>query len=232
MPTNSKDLFFAAPLLLTVLIGVQLLVGATGRFWDTAQDLSYISAGTRLKYFVVVTAIIWLVSFLLFARTGGNNYPVPRVISGGAAGPNPEPAPLPQYKIHGHVNDFAGILNSEMRSELNQIGDELERKRKTQIAFVTVTWLNSVPLDDLASQLTKSWGSGGKNNDREILVLISLQERRSLIRVSPGLSWDLSPAEADRLGQEMAPMMEKGNYGEALVYTAGRIQQALQNEWK
>jgi uncharacterized membrane protein YgcG len=141
-----------------------------------------------------------------------------------------QPASLPRYKIHGHVNDFAGILNSEIRSELNRIGDELERQRKTQIAFVTVTWLNSVPLDDLASQLTKSWGVGGKNNDREILVLISLQERGCLIRVSPGLSWDLSPAEADRLGQEMAPMMEKGNFGDALVYAAKRIQQELQNK--
>ena len=99
-----------------------------------------------------------------------------------------------------------------------------------QIAFVTVTWLDNVPVDDLASQLTKSWGIGGKNKDREILVLISLQERRSLISVSPGLSWDFSTAEADRLGQEMVPMMEKGNYAGALVYTAKRIQQELQNE--
>lgn len=230
MLRNSNDLFFAAPLLLTVLIGVQLLVGATGRFWDTAQDLSYLSAGTRLKYFVVFTATIWSASFLLFARTGGNSYPVPRVISGGAAGPNPEPVPLLQYKVRGHVNDFAGILSSGVRSELNRTADELERKSKTQIAFVTVTWLDSIPLDDLASQLAKSWGVGGKNNDREILVLISLQERRSLISVSPDLSWDLPHAEADRLGQEMAPMVKKGNYGDALVYTAKKIQQELQNK--
>jgi hypothetical protein len=167
-------------------------------------------------------------SFPSYAQAG-NSYAT-RVISPGIAGPNPEPPPLPQYKVRGHVNDFAGILNSEMRSELNGIGDELERKRKTQIVFVTVTWLDNVPLDDLASQLTKSWGVGGKNNDREILVLISLQESRSLIRASPDLSWDLSPAEADRLGQEMVPMMEKGNYGDALIYTAKRIQQELQNE--
>lgn len=229
MPTNSKDLVveFFVPILATLLIGVQLLVGATGKFWDTAQDLSYMSARTRLKNFVVVTAFIWSVSFLLLARKGGNDYAVPRVISGSAAGPNPEPAPLPQYKVHGHVNDFAGILNSKARSELNRIGDELERKRKTQIAFVTVTSLNTVPIDELASQLTKSWGVGGNNN--EILVLISVQERRCRISVSPRLSWDLSYAEADRLGQEMAPMMEKGNYGDALVYTATRIQQELQN---
>ncbi len=219
---------FSVPILLTLLVGVQMLVGATGKFWDTAEDLSYLSAGTRFKYFVIATAVIWSVSLLMLAREGGNEYAAPRVIRSGAAGPNPEPAPPPQYRVHGHVNDFAGILTSQARSELNQIGNELERKRKAQIAFVTVPSLNDVPIDEVASQLTNNWGVGRKDSDRGILVLISFQERRYRITVSPGLSWDLPHAEADRLGQEMAPMLEKGNYEDALLHVATRIRQELQ----
>lgn len=231
MPVNAKDLAVElfVPILCTLIVGVQMLVGATGRFWDTAQDLSYLPAGTRFKYFLVSTAFIWLAAFVLIARDGGNQFGVPRAISSGGAGPNLEP-PLPKYKVRGHVNDFAGILNSHARSELNRISNELEKKQKTQIAFVTVTWLNDIPIDDLASQLTKSWGVGDKNNDRDILILISSQERLCRISVSPGLSWGLSPAEADRLSQEMLPMIEKGNYGDALVYTATRIERELQNQ--
>jgi len=226
--TDAKDLVVElfVPILCTLLAGVSCLVGAGGKFWDAGVDFSYLPALTRFKYFLVSTAFIWLAFLLFIALHGGNEFAVSRAISSGAAGPNLEPPP-PQYKVRGHVDDFAGILNSHARSDLNRIGKELENNRKTQIAFVIVTSLNNISMDDLMAQLTKSWGVGDKANDRSILVLFSLQERRCRISASPTFSWEISPADADRLVEEMAPAIEKGNYGDALEFAGGRIQRKL-----
>jgi hypothetical protein len=227
----SPDTFvtvFFVPILLTLGIGVSMLVGASGRFWDTAQDLSSVPVRTRAICFALSTVAIWTVPLGWLAFGGGHEFDAPRVIRGGAAGPAPE-STYPQYKHRGYINDFAGILDSQARSQLDQICKELERKTKTQMAIVTVTSLDGVPIEDFASQLGNSWGVGYKDSNRGILVLISLQERRYRIAVGRGLAWALTDAEADRLGQEMVPMMEKGDYGNALLHLATRVRQELQN---
>jgi TonB family protein len=137
-----------------------------------------------------------------------------------------------QYESHGYVNDFAGIIESDARSQLDLICKELDKDKKTQMAIVTVVSLDGVPIKEFATQLANRWGVGHRDTDRGVLVLLSRTDRQYRIAVGLGLESVLTDEEADRLGKEMLPMLRTGDYGGALLHLAKSIQTEIQQNEK
>jgi uncharacterized protein len=143
-----------------------------------------------------------------------------------------KPNSVDQYKPHGYVNDFAGIIDSRVQSQLDMICKDLDRKEKTQMAIVTVVSLDGLPIKEFATQLANRWGVGHKDTNRGILVLLCLKNRQYRISVGLGLESVLTDDEADRLGREMLPILRQGKYGNALLHLAKRIQIEIQQKIK
>jgi TonB family protein len=129
-----------------------------------------------------------------------------------------------RYKFTDYVNDFAGVINLEDKSRLDLIGKDLDQTEEIQMAFVTIESLDGQPIKDFATQLGNLWGVGHKETNRGLLILLSVKDHQYWIAVGRGLESALPDAEADRLGREMVPMLKTGNYGEALLQLAKRIQ--------
>lgn len=142
------------------------------------------------------------------------------------------PNPVDQYKPRGYVNDFAGIINPRISSQLDLICKDLDRKKGTQIAIVTVASLGGLRIKEFATQLANRWGVGHKDTNRGILVLLSVKERQYRVSVGLGLESVLTNEDADHLGREMLPMLRKGDYGNALLHLAKRIQVEIQQKVK
>ena len=143
-----------------------------------------------------------------------------------------ETNPVDQYKPHGYVNDFAGIIDSQARSKLNLICKDLDKKKKTQMAIVTVESLEGLSAKEFATQLSNKWGVGYRETNRGILVLLSRDEREYRISVGFGLESVLTDEKAARLGREMVPMLQKGDYGNALLHLAKRIHDEIDKNVK
>ena len=135
--------------------------------------------------------------------------------------------PVNQYKAHGYVSDFAGIIGPRFQSQLEAICKDLDRKTDTQLAIVTVTSLQGLDIKDFATKLANRWGVGHKDTNRGILVLLSVRERQYRISIGLGLESVLSDEDADRLGKEMIPMLRRGSFGTALLHLAKRLQVEL-----
>ena len=134
-----------------------------------------------------------------------------------------KPTGVDQYKPHGYVNDFAGILDKRTESRLNLICKDLDQKKRTQMAIVTIESLDGRPIKEFATELANLWGVGHKDNNRGILVLLSLNDSQYRIAVGYGLESVITDDEADRLGREMIPMLQAKRYGDALLHLANRL---------
>lgn len=143
-----------------------------------------------------------------------------------------KPNPVDQYKPHGYVNDFAGIIVPQVQSQLDLICKDLDKTKRTQMAIVTILTLDGRPIKEFATELANRWGVGYKDNNRGILILLSQRDRQYRIAVGFGLESILTDEEADRLGREMVPMLKKGDYGNALLHLATRIHDEVQEKAK
>ena len=140
--------------------------------------------------------------------------------------------PTEWYKPRGYVNDFAGMIDSPVQAQLEQVCKDLDQKTQTQMAIVTVESLEGLSAKDFATQLCNRWGLGHKDTNRGVLLLLSDTDRQYRISVSRGLEPLLSDEEADRLGKEMLPILHQGDYGGALLHLAKAIQDELQQKIK
>lgn len=143
-----------------------------------------------------------------------------------------KPNPVDQYKSHGYVNDFAGMIDPRVQSQLDLICKDLDQKRRTQMAIVTVVSLEGLSIREFATQLANRWGIGYKDNNRGVLILLSRDDRQYRVAVGFGLESVLNDVEADRLGREMVPMLKKEDYGNALLHLANRIHDEIQQKIK
>src|SRR4030042_6349603 len=90
--------------------------------------------------------IIFLFSLLVLA-TGGAVF--------AQTFPNPQ----------GYVNDFAGLLSTEGREQLESQLSRLEQDTTAQVTVVTIKSLEGSTIEDYASRLFESWGIGKKGQD-------------------------------------------------------------------
>jgi TonB family protein len=140
--------------------------------------------------------------------------------------------PTEWYKARGYVNDFAGMIDSPVQAQLEQVCKDLDQKTHTRMAIVTVESLEGLSAKDFAVQLANRWGVGHKDTNRGVLLLLSDTDRQYRISVSRALEPLISDEEADRLGKEMLPILHQGDYGGALLHLAKAIRDELQQKIK
>src|SRR6185369_4660356 len=74
-------------------------------------------------------------------------------------------------KPKGYVSDFANILDTSSRQQLEQELSEFERSTTHEIAVVTIPSLENNTVEDFAGRLFKEWGIGKKGKDNGVLIL-------------------------------------------------------------
>jgi len=94
----------------------------------------------------------------------------------------------------GHVNDFAGVMDSATKQKLETILTNFEQMTGTQIAAVIVQSLNDRPIEEYSNALYRAWGIGaktGENKNKGALLIVALQDRKTRMEVGYGLEGDM-----------------------------------------
>ncbi|MBM4399605.1 MAG: TPM domain-containing protein [Candidatus Cloacimonetes bacterium] len=120
-------------------------------------------------------------------------------------------------KPAGWVNDFAGVLSEQNKSELTAWITELKEKTDVEMAIAIFPDIGGKDYSNYATDLFRAWGVGNKK-DEGILLLIAIQERKIKFEVgyaSEEYLTDSYTADAYRL---MISSLTKGseNYDEAV----------------
>jgi uncharacterized protein len=117
----------------------------------------------------------------------------------------------------GYVNDFANVIAIDTRDRLSALCAELDQKTHAQVAIVTIETLRRAPLDHYATSLFNKWGIGHKDDNRGILILLSLSDRKSRIEIGRGFEALFPNERVAKIVAEMNPDLRQQHYGQAVL---------------
>jgi uncharacterized protein len=138
--------------------------------------------------------------------------------------------PISQLKASGYVNDFAHVLNGSTITQLENTLQQLDKKANAQVAVVTVQSLDGADVDSYAVDLFKKWGIGGKTNDRGVLILVAVGDRRYRTEVGYGLEPILPDGKVGGFGREAVPFLKQNDYDHALQLMGVRVAEVIASD--
>jgi len=132
----------------------------------------------------------------------------------------------------GYVNDYAKILSSSEKSELNTLIGALERKTTAQVAVVTLVSTSPLEIEDYAVRLFEKWGIGQKGKDNGALLLVAVKDRRVRIETGYGLEGALPDAICNKIiFSRIIPYFKKGEYNKGIIAGTASIVQLIAGEY-
>ena len=133
--------------------------------------------------------------------------------------PSPElelPTPL------GYVSDYAQILSPQWKAQIRAVCKDLELR--TGAEMIVVAMPSAKPLStasEYASKLYKRWRIGTAQQERGILLFVSLEERQAVVVLGRSLLPVISRDQLNQISERFfVPMFRSSRYGENLYQAA------------
>jgi len=117
----------------------------------------------------------------------------------------------------GAVNDFAGVFTPQYEHSMELLAREILQKTGTSVVVVTLKSIEGNDPADYANRLYEDWGIGKKGEDRGVLILLALKERRIRIETGYGVEGILPDGlVGEILDTYVVPYLKEGNYDKGL----------------
>lgn len=115
------------------------------------------------------------------------------------------------------VNDFAGLLTAKQTAALEDILVAFDDSTSNQIAIVTVSDLEGIPVSEYATRIGISWQAGSSEFNNGIVVLVKPKTETSAGEVAISIGYGLEGAIPDAyckriIDNEMLPHFRNGDY--------------------
>jgi uncharacterized protein len=134
--------------------------------------------------------------------------------------------PFPKYR--GLVNDFANVIPPASAQKISAITAELLKKTEIPIVVVTMPDIGGAQYTDYANRLYEAWGIGKKGEDKGVLILVTIKERKMRIETGYGLEGILPDGLVGEIRDRyMVPYLKKDRYGEGLLNGTLAISQII-----
>lgn len=120
-------------------------------------------------------------------------------------------------KPRGAVNDFAGVISQNYQNSMDFLAREVLQKTGTAVVVTTITTIGDNDPADYTNRLYEAWGIGKKGEDKGVLILLALKERRIRIETGYGVEGILPDGLVGQiLDSYVVPYLTRGDYGKGL----------------
>jgi uncharacterized protein len=133
-----------------------------------------------------------------------------------------------------HINDFANVIDSATKSQIETILINFENLSGAQIAVAVIPSLEGGTIEEYANGLYRAWGIGGKsgpNKDKGALLVIAIEDRRSRLEVGYGLEGDLPDGLAGEMLRRMRPYFQQQQWSQGVTVGVRTIVDTLAQKW-
>jgi len=131
-------------------------------------------------------------------------------------------ADVPPLPYRGYTNDFAGVLSASAVARADALAAEVDRKTGAQIAVAVVRSLQGEPIENYAHTLARRWGVGRKD-DRGVLLLLVIGDRRNRLEVGYGLEPILPDGRIGGILRSLRPRLQQGDYDGAVLAAVAEL---------
>jgi uncharacterized protein len=126
-----------------------------------------------------------------------------------------------------YVQDFAGVLNEQEKTELINLGRTIQDQTTAQVAVLTVDTLGDRTIEEYANEAFRQYGIGSEKENNGVLLVLAMNDQKVRIEVGYGLEGRIPDGKAGRILDEFAiPYLQQQQPNLAVVQTY----KALANE--
>ena len=119
---------------------------------------------------------------------------------------------------NGPVADYAKVIPQDYKTGIDGVARELLQKTGAALVVATLPSLDGDTIENTAVNLFQKWGIGKKGEDRGVLILVALKERKLRIEVGYGLEGIITDAKAGMIrDQALVPYLKKDGFGAGLL---------------
>lgn len=114
--------------------------------------------------------------------------------------------------------DHAQVVPPPSADAINALGRELLQKTGASLVVATLPALEDETIEEAAVRLFQAWGIGQKGEDRGVLILVAVAQRRLRIEVGYGLEGVVTDAAAGQIrDRDLVPYLKRDQYGPGLL---------------
>lgn len=131
-----------------------------------------------------------------------------------------------------YTQDFAGLLKSEQKAEINQLAARLDDATGAQIAVLTVNSLEGADIQSFSNQAFREYKLGDAEKNNGVLLVIDMDTRELWVEVGYGLEGALPDGKVGRILDEFTvPYMKEDKADLAILNTMKVFYQEIAKEY-
>ncbi|HKU75710.1 MAG TPA: TPM domain-containing protein [Pyrinomonadaceae bacterium] len=116
-----------------------------------------------------------------------------------------------------HINDFAGVIDSETKGRLETLLQRLKEKSKFELYVVTVETTGTQEVSAFANQLARDWNIGTQTSkSKGLLLVVSAASKTSFTRFSRAAQLALPDGVLGEMTYRMQTPLSEGRFTEAV----------------
>jgi uncharacterized protein len=136
-------------------------------------------------------------------------------------------------RLQGYINDYAGMISSSARTQLESELKAFEQSDSTQLVILTIPSLEGETIEEFGIKVGDAWKIGQKNKDNGIIFLVAKQDRKIRIEVGRGLEGRLTDLLAGRIvNLVISPRFKRGDFDGGFQTGVSALIDATRGEFK
>ncbi|MFJ8101464.1 TPM domain-containing protein [Lysinibacillus sp. NPDC096212] len=145
-------------------------------------------------------------------------------------------AAMPTPMKNTYIHDFANVLSTSVKEELNRYSEQLDKGTGAEIMVVTVDTINGEEPKMYATKMIRSWGIGDAQKNNGVLILATFGQGDGnndvVIAVGQGLEGALPDGKLGRiLDTAFYPDARAGDINKAFKATYAEVFQTVAQEY-
>jgi uncharacterized membrane protein YgcG len=134
---------------------------------------------------------------------------------------------IPDLPAGSHLVDNVDILSSAEEEELETLLETLETDKNVDAAILTVfTHGNDESIVDYSRRAAGTWELGSEINNRGIIIVVAMSERRIRLAVGSGLQESITEEDVQSIiTDDISPELSDGNFLTALTNGVNKIEE-------
>jgi uncharacterized protein len=131
------------------------------------------------------------------------------------------------------VNDYAGILSSSEKQQLEQKLVSFDDSTSTQVSIAILKSVGDYDINEYAIELGRKWGVGQSGKNNGVIIVVAVGDRKVSIQTGYGLEGVLPDIYTKRIIEyDFKPYFKTGNYYQGLDAGTTSIIKYTKGEYK